>query len=150
MRFKGYVIKYSLTAKERLTMSAIIRFIFIMLSLFLASCANHHIIIIKDKADVTACKVLCQHRLVACGQTCHDNRRLCGISAKATAARAYRQYQHEEFVKGGFIARDLNSYRNLLQCRKTTCNCHADYDVCYQSCTGVIHKSLQVPPACNL
>jgi hypothetical protein len=43
----------------------------------------------------------------------------------------------------------LNSYRDPLQCRKVTCNCHADYQVCIQSCSGVIHKQLRVASACQ-
>ncbi|KTD61667.1 acyltransferase [Legionella spiritensis] len=117
------------------------------LALFLASCVS----MTKqpgDKQAFAACRVACQQAAKQCNRVCRNNCPQCTAYANQTAARHYRKYVHEVCVEGGIIARDLKSYRDPLQCRKTTCNCRADYQVCMQSCGGVIHKRLQVSPVC--
>jgi hypothetical protein len=109
----------------------------------LVACVNPQI-----AKQVTQCKRSCLQQLNVCSQVCRNNCRQCGKVATCTAARNYNKYKNEQINQGGIIARDLNSYRDPLQCRKVTCNCLADYNVCAQSCEGVIHKRLQPVPAC--
>jgi hypothetical protein len=40
------------------------------------------------------------------------------------------------------VSRDLNSYRDPLQCRKVTCDCLADNNVCKASCRGLTPQVL--------
>lgn len=98
--------------------------------------------------NVSHCKNECQERLNACNQACQNSCRNCSLEASINAKRNYSRYNHEQYVQGGIMVRDLKSYQDPLQCRKTTCNCWADYNVCKQSCKGLIHKRLQVSPAC--
>ena len=94
------------------------------------------------------CKVSCKERLVQCSQVCSDSCKRCAISANAGAARNFLRYKHQQEVQGTIVALRLQSYRDPLQCRKSSCDCRADYQVCTQNCKGLIHKRLQVVPPC--
>lgn len=115
--------------------------------LTLSSCANRFLPV-KCAENMAMCKKECHVRFHSCKKTCSNNCKECSSAANCSAARNYSQYKHEQYVQGGAITRELKSYRDQLQCRKTTCNCLADYNVCTQSCTGKVHKRLQVGPAC--
>jgi len=118
-----------------------------VLFLLLTSCV-HHQVIVQNKAEFAHCKAGCDHRAAACQKVCRNNCAQCRAYTHQTAAGNYRHYVHEQSVKGNLIARELQSYRDPLQCRKITCSCSADHQVCMQSCGGVIHKHLQVAPVC--
>ncbi|MDP1604035.1 MAG: acyltransferase [Legionella sp.] len=118
---------------------------FFLLSLI--SCTAHHTTG-QVKAVFPQCKASCDARANQCYKTCRNSCTQCAAYAEQSIAESYLYYQHEQYVKGGIIARELKSYRDPLQCRKTTCNCPADYNVCMQSCGGVVRKRLQVTPVC--
>ena len=99
--------------------------------------------------DVIQCKKVCQQRVTSCSQTCKNNCVRCGAYADHKTAANYAHYVQTQAIQGEKPVRRLNSYRDPLQCRKTTCNCVADYEVCTQSCSGRIHKQLLVPPVCR-
>lgn len=99
-------------------------------------------------SPIAACKKSCQIRMYSCLNSCKDNCKNCQLRSKVSTGKNYARYVHEQCVKGGVIARELNSYRDPLQCRKVTCNCSADFDTCIQSCTGVIQKRLMAAPKC--
>lgn len=105
-------------------------------------------VISKNSPEQAACQLSCKTKLNQCRQTCQNNCIRCGDRANQIMRKGYHQYTREECVRGGMITRQLQSYRDPLQCRKPTCNCQADYRVCTQSCTGVIKKRLQVEPVC--
>lgn len=128
-------------------MHSILRLILCIAVVSLAACASHKNSV-KASHELAACKMKCQQSFNACNQVCFKNCRQCSTCSSAMTAKSYNQYKHQQCVQGGIIARNLNSYRDPLQCRKTTCECPADYRVCIQSCAGVIHKRLQVPPTC--
>lgn len=98
--------------------------------------------------QVALCKQSCQARFDVCQKACYRDCGDCQKTADGRMVRHYGHYVHEQYVQGGIISRELKSYRDPLQCRKATCNCWADLNVCAQSCTGVIHKRLQVASAC--
>jgi hypothetical protein len=118
---------------------------FLLLSLI--SCAAHHTTT-PTKATYSMCKASCDVRARECNKTCRNSCPQCTAYADQSTSESYLYYQHEQYVKGGIIARELKSYRDPLQCRKTTCNCPADYNVCIQACGGVVRKRLQVTPVC--
>lgn len=95
------------------------------------------------------CQSLCEKRFDKCNQNCRNNCQQCVAYAKQKASENYLYYQHEQYLKGGVIARDLQSYRDPLQCRKITCSCPADFELCMQSCGGIIQKRLQAAPVCQ-
>ena len=128
-------------------MRAVIQIIAWLSIMMLASCVNHHTMV-KTSGEFAACKIACQQRLSMCTQVCHNNCRACSVNSSCTSAKHYKKYINGQCVQGKGIARDLDSYRDPLQCRKTTCECPADYNVCIQSCAGVIQKRLQVAPIC--
>jgi len=128
-------------------MCSMTRFLLIAAVMVLAACATRPVSLQCAKEQI-ACKKNCVERFKTCSQVCDNSCQTCSLAANCGAAHNYNRYKHEQSVQGGIIARELKSYRDPLQCRKTTCNCMADYNVCTQSCTGVIHKRLQVGPAC--
>ncbi|KTC78346.1 acyltransferase [Legionella brunensis] len=111
---------------------------------FLVSCT--HIMSTQEKSKIAACQLSCENRATACKQTCRNNcPRCCQFSTKTTVTN-YKHYKHEVCVKGDFLTLQLNSFRDPLQCRKTTCDCRADYQVCMQACSGMVYKDLR--PVC--
>jgi hypothetical protein len=99
--------------------------------------------------DVVKCKAVCQHRMQICGKNCINNCSQCSYDSNQKTLQRYARYVHEQCVKGKKVIRRLKSYQDPLQCRKTTCNCAADYHLCNQSCSGSIHKQLLAPPVCR-
>lgn len=126
---------------------SVARMVLCMAIMALVACATQQASVqcAKNRAD---CQKNCQERLKICSEVCDNSCQNCSWASKCSAVRQYNKYKQEQYVQGGIIARELKSYRDPLQCRKTTCNCWADYNVCAQSCTGLIHKRLQVGPAC--
>ncbi len=96
-----------------------------------------------------ACHHRCQAQLRTCVRLCHLNRRDCSIDADKQAARRYQHYIHEQNVQGKPIILELKSFRDPLQCQKTSCECLPQARVCRQFCEGTIRKRLRVvPPPC--
>lgn len=115
--------------------------------LLLLSCTVTHQGLVRYH-QLAACKASCKERLVACTRVCSDNCMRCTISANARAARNFLRYKHQQCVQGKIVALELQSFRDPLQCRKSSCACPIDYQVCTQSCHGTIYKRLQVVPPC--
>lgn len=103
---------------------------------------------IKHSHERAACKTTCQQRLMLCNQSCNNSCPGCCLSANQRAAREYNHYKHQQIIQGKSMVRQVNSYRDPLQCRKTTCECPTDYRTCIQTCAGKIPKRLQVAPGC--
>ena len=104
---------------------------------------------IQTRSAIQSCTASCEQRAAQCNRTCRNNCQQCQAHVAQMTAKDYSRYVHEQSVKGGFIARNFNSYRDPLQCRKVTCNCRADYQICVQSCGGVVKKQLQAAPYCQ-
>lgn len=119
------------------------RIILFIVVLLLTACTNPRL-----ANDLALCKKKCQLQFNSCSLVCRNNCSQCGKAANCSATRHYNQYKREQLIQGRVIVRELNSYRDPLQCRKVTCNCLADSNVCTQSCGGIIHKRLQPVPAC--
>lgn len=98
--------------------------------------------------ELTQCQMACMKHFEFCSQNCMDNCPTCSWKGRYKAARNFSKYVSEEQVQGKKVMRELNSYRDPLQCRKVTCNCTADLVACKQSCSGVISKKLQIIPSC--
>ncbi|MBA2650103.1 MAG: acyltransferase [Legionella sp.] len=103
----------------------------------------------EQALNLAHCQMHCRENLELCHATCSNHCAHCENSAAASAACGYDQYLQEIEVQGGIIARELNSYRDPLQCRKITCNCSADFNLCSQGCTGIIQKQLRAKPYCT-
>lgn len=114
----------------------------IMTLALLGSCSYH------ATPQAKACTLSCEQRASACNKVCRNNCAQCTAYNFQTAASHFNHYFHESAVNGQIIKRDLNSYFDPLQCRKTTCNCRADYVACVQSCGGVVKKRLQAAAVC--
>ncbi|KTD29779.1 MULTISPECIES: acyltransferase [Legionella] len=101
----------------------------------------------------TPCTTTCESRYQACTKVCRNNCPQCTAAAGQARDKNYNHYIHEQYVKGRMIALQLNSFRDPLQCRKVTCSCREDYQVCMQSCGGgdggAIKKYLQHAPLCS-
>ena len=99
--------------------------------------------------NVNQCKAQCVKSFESCKQLCSNSCSKCSTSEKRSALSHFLKYAHEEQLQGGAVTRDLNSYRDPLQCRKVTCNCYADLMTCNQGCTSIVQKSLQSVPYCT-
>ncbi|MDI9818247.1 MULTISPECIES: acyltransferase [unclassified Legionella] len=119
----------------------------LLASVFLVSCI--HTMTVQEKNKIAACQVSCQNKAASCKQACRNNCPQCCSFSNKSAIKKYNHYKHEVCVKGEFLTLQLNSFRDPLQCRKTTCNCQADYQVCMQACSGMVYKSLRVAPGCR-
>lgn len=95
------------------------------------------------------CLSQCLSHHSACQQTCNNSCVNCQKKAQSKAAENYSKYRLQQKISGGYALRQLNSYRDPLQCRKTTCNCRADLIACKQSCYGLIKKALRTRPYCT-
>jgi len=128
-------------------MSTFIRLFCCIIVLFLSACASQ-----PKNADkmhsLGQCKVACKQHFDLCKKNCIDTCSNCSSSASHYSKSNYTKYVQEQQIEGGFVTRELNSYRDPLQCRKITCNCTADFNICTQSCTGVIQKRLEAVPYC--
>jgi len=123
------------------------RIMFCCIINLLTGCASYDGFI-KHSHERAACKSTCQQRLMVCNKICDNSCPNCCLSANQRAAREYSHYKHQQSIQGNSIVRRLNSYRDPLQCRKTTCECPTDYRTCIQTCAGKIPKRLQVAPDC--
>jgi hypothetical protein len=128
-------------------MHKIIRIVLYCAIIMLVSCTRYYDAVFPTK-EMTACKISCREAKLHCNKVCYDNCTQCRRGADARAIRHYDLYKHQQRTQGEIIALELKSYRDPLQCRKTTCDCSADYQVCIQSCAGKIRKRLQVVKAC--
>jgi hypothetical protein len=95
-----------------------------------------------------ACIKQCEVKATQCNQRCSDSCKQCEWQAKQSMAQRYKAYVHEQCVQGERVALQLQSFRDPLQCRKTSCDCPADYRICVGTCKGSIRKYLQVTPFC--
>lgn len=80
------------------------------------------------------CNSNCANKFNYCKQHCDNSCVNCCDRAKQEAWLNYRKYVVQSQIKGNEIKRELNSYRDPLQCRKVTCDCLADLQSCKQSC----------------
>ena len=102
----------------------------------------------QHKLAVNKCKSFCIRDSNICHKTCQDNCVACNHQAHMAARDWYQHFVKEQTVQGGMITRNINSYKDPLQCRKITCNCDVDYLICTQKCSGLIHKELQNQNLC--
>lgn len=123
-------------------------FVLMTCLLFFVSACSEHRVIRETNIEFENCSQGCEIKQEKCQESCRNNCVQCSAHANQTSKLSYRQYQREQVIRGGTIARQLKSYRDPLQCRKTTCNCKADYQVCIQACGGKIHKELRAAPVC--
>lgn len=89
------------------------------------------------------CRMQCEQRFQCCLKVCDDNKALCRMKSKVRAAMHFSQYRQQQNVKGQIVSEELNSFRDPLACRKTTCDCVEDKNMCQQACRGSIRKRLQ-------
>src|SRR3990167_10431710 len=122
--------------------------VLVIIALSLTSCAvykEHHEIVTK-RAE---CHRECQEKLRHCLSVCHNSLRDCSNSSYYHAQLQHKKYKHEQLVQGKDLVLELKSFRDQLQCQKTTCECLEDVRVCRQYCDGRIRKRFQVvPPPC--
>lgn len=124
-------------------MNFFVRIICCCMTILLSGCG-----LINHSPEQMACKTSCQQRLMACNKTCNNSCSKCCLSSTQRAVRGYQYYKYQQDIQGLPVIRQLNSYRDPLQCRKTTCECPTDYRTCIQTCAGKIPKRLQVAPVC--
>lgn len=128
-------------------MKALIRLFGCIMMLGLVACTLMKHPLSKTQ-NVAQCKQACYERFKSCSKVCEASCPKCLKGSCLTAAKNYRNYVHEKIIQGDIIAREMKSYRDPLQCLKTTCNCTSDAYTCVEGCTGVIQKRLQPQTNC--
>lgn len=122
--------------------------VFATLMVFLFACSRTPHEDAKRACLVRACIAECQTQKAACQSRCSTSCKQCQADADSSMIKRYKTYVHEQCVQGERVALQLQSFRDPLQCRKTSCDCLADHRVCVGACRGTIRKSLQVTPFC--
>lgn len=117
------------------------------LVMIITGCATNQAFI-KQTQERKVCIAACQQQLSVCQQTCDNSCQKCCAKSNQSTVSHYYQYKERQRIQGAGITRDLNSYRDPLQCRKTTCECIVDYQVCTQSCSGKLPKRLHEVLVC--
>jgi hypothetical protein len=118
------------------------------LVVFLFSCSRTSHEDAKRACAKRACIQQCEVKKKACQKVCSTSCKQCEAEANTSMTKRYKTYVHEQCVQGERVALQLQSFRDPLQCRKTSCDCPADYRACVGACRGNIRKSLQVTPFC--
>lgn len=96
-----------------------------------------------------SCVQMCVKKQQHCQALCRNNCKNCQRVQAVQSKHSWCTYAHERKVMGDVLFRQLNSYKDPLQCQKVTCNCQADFMVCEQSCKGSIRKTLTVLRQCR-
>lgn len=89
------------------------------------------------------CYMHCEQRWNHCTQICDEDANRCHAKNDTTAAAHVVRYQQQQAVKGQIIIAALQSFRDPLACRKTSCDCAQDKSMCKEACRGTIYKRLQ-------
>ncbi len=97
---------------------------------------------------LSQCQTHCRKQFELCNTLCVNHCAHCNQVADESAEERYGKYVQEQEIQGETIAREVDSYRDPLKCRKVTCNCSADFTICEQGCTGIIQKQLRAKPYC--
>lgn len=116
----------------------------IFLCVLLTACNTY----VQHQRALNACKLNCKVAMHHCEQSCRNNCQNCTLLANSEAAVHFNQYKHQQQLQGSIVALELQSFKDPLQCRKSTCACSADFEMCAQACQGIIHKRLKVVPPC--
>jgi len=117
------------------------------LMLFLSGCTTQPKNEVKGQM-VYQCMATCVQHFEFCKKNCVNNCPACSAASTRRSVFNFTKFIHEKQVEGQVVTRELNSYRDPLQCRKVTCSCIADFMVCKQNCTGKIPKRIQAVPYC--
>lgn len=120
----------------------------VLCMLFLWGCSQTpHEDAIKAQTE-RACVKQCDIKKAACLRQCRYSCRNCDKAEHAKMVARYKTYVHEQNVQGERVALQLQSFKDPLQCRKTSCDCYADHRICTSACKGKIQKRLLVAPYC--
>jgi len=125
-------------------MRLIIRTIFVAVSLLLSACLHQ-----VTNPHLPPCQSQCEQRFNACQVSCNNSCEQCLTLSTGKAALHHTYYTHEKEIQSAWIIHDRTSFKDPLQCRKVTCACSADRQVCMQACGGSIPKQLRVAPLCE-
>ncbi|CAM3084226.1 acyltransferase [Legionella steigerwaltii] len=128
-------------------MNSFLRVIYCTIILGLCGCQALKQNELKAQAEAR-CNMTCMQHFEFCRQSCVDNCPNCSYKAQRMAEKNYAKYVYERRVEGKKVMRELNSYRDPLQCRKVTCDCVLDLAICKKGCAGIIPKELQAVPYC--
>ena len=128
-------------------MNILLRISIGLVMVFLISCSSYKNHIVYEK-ELKTCKMQCSAVLAQCNQICVNNCTNCTRIANENALQRFNVYKNKQIVEGKKLVLELNSFKDPLQCRKITCSCKDDFQVCVQSCQGRIHKNLKVVAAC--
>jgi len=99
--------------------------------------------IVGPNLEEKNCINSCLYQFKYCEKICIQNCNHCCIESKLRAMTSYNRYLTKCRIDGSPPVLRLQSFIDPLKCNKTSCNCHADLNLCKQSCLGKVYKSLK-------
>ena len=110
--------------------------------LLLAACSYYQHSMQKQE-EIRQCLLHCEQRYQTCLSVCDDNLADCNMKSQARSAVHFAHYRHQQTMKGQVVTAETKAFQDPLACRKTTCDCVEDKNMCHQACRGFINKRLQ-------
>lgn len=121
-----------------------LKYLCLIASILFIGCAS----LTENKEPHRLCVANCDQVFQTCRSACDKSCFQCEKNAVHQAKARYARYKHERCLKGQTFIRRLQSFHDPLQCRKASCDCVADYQVCRQACDGKIKKQIEVEKVC--
>lgn len=109
-----------------------LQLLLILFSIIMVGCSFNNT---QKRVEVAQCKQMCSQRFTYCKTKCVENCCYCTWHATNQAKEKYSRYLRECEVQGKKSIRELNSFRDPLQCCKMTCDCATDFMLCKNSCS---------------
>lgn len=86
------------------------------------------------------CAVQCVESKAYCQQGCQARESQCRALAHREAIHQFRQYKHEQLAHGKPIKKSERDFEYTSQCNQS-CGCDDMFNMCYQTCGGVIKEN---------
>lgn len=109
---------------------------------FLVACAHKPSHLSADGHGYD-CDAGCRAALTTCNQECQNSCQLCKKHTQRMTDRRYRIYVARQKAQGLPVIQMRDAYKDPLRCKKVTCDCASDYDICKQLCTGKVTPVLK-------
>lgn len=126
-------------------MNGLLKILGCIVLLGLCSCAKQQLLLFKSPT-LKQCTLSCIQRYESCSERCKDSCAYCSAQSTYSSLNKEAKYTKQQRIQGLAVNRELNSYRDPLQCLKVSCSCVSDLNACTQACTGLTRKELIAKP----
>jgi hypothetical protein len=95
------------------------------------------------------CASQCFQTKNMCEQMCQMQDQNCRLQEHQSAYYRYQLYRDSQVKKGLPVVRSVSDFDNSFGNCHATCNCTNDFNLCYQSCGGVVLEQKVCTAFCN-